>query len=426
MAIITQPPEETLTAYRPILFEVQQPGNPTLVFPENAVVTLYVEGVAVSTFRVKVSNILPTVDPFVFDYSFCIDVSERMRNVLAPSAEIPSVFVIDCPTAPVLNTDSIKQFYLDITYEYLDVNTGLILPIPIIETTDIFSAANITRQHLESMFFGEFFYVFPTLGRYLSNGPNIQTVCREDSVFYSILNDGISFLGDADAIKVILYDAAGANIGEAIYLLPFPGAPVPSTIHTINAGIENGLKCLVAFQQTPSYDLDNPLIDCYTIEAGLSAGYLQTREAIKYKLDCSCCEKRRFRLHWLNLLGGVDSYTFCSVKELRQKSTAIIAEKSLNWIKGSLTPHNVTDVGPFKTQTTTEERYRIVSKSITPAVAEWLKELYSSVKVYAELETGVFVPVIIEDSDILVNKETGKLKLEITIRLAYCIINQSV
>ena len=125
-------------------------------------------------------------------------------------------------------------------------------------------------------------------------------------------------------------------------------------------------------------------------------------------------------------MGGVDSYTFCSIKELRQKSTAVIAEKALNWDKTSLTPNNITDVGEFKTSSNTEQRYRIVSKSVTNKVAEWLKEVYSSVKVYAELETGVFVPVIIEDSDVLVNKETGRFRLELTIKLAYCIIKQSV
>jgi hypothetical protein len=125
-------------------------------------------------------------------------------------------------------------------------------------------------------------------------------------------------------------------------------------------------------------------------------------------------------------LGGVDSYTFCSVKELKQKYSAVIAEKALPWDKTSLTPNNPTSVGQFKTNTTIEQKYRIVSVDLSNAEALFLSEMLGSVKVYFEIEQNVLVPVIIEDGEQTIGSEKGKIKFELSIKLAYCIIKQNV
>jgi hypothetical protein len=425
MGIITQPPRPIVSAYRPIQFEVFTTGDAVLI-PQNAVVKLYVKGVLKSTFSVKSTEVTPNVAPNIDDYKFCIDVSDKIQGLLAPFAEISSVFVLDCPTIPTDNTDSIANFYLDISYEWLNTATNLIeTQLGVNDVTNEFWAVNITRQDLEPMYL-DTFTVTGSETRALTNSPKNIEVCREANIFLSYVIAPDIF--EPNAYRVVLYDSLGGVIGDAYGLLN----SVSQTGHvfTFNTGIENGLKCLVNAVESVGFDLDDPNISYYTIDIGfyLFATYLIARETFTYTLQsgCKCCEKRKFRLHWLNCLGGVDSFTFCSIKELRKKTSSVTAEKALPWDKTSLTPHNPTNSSRFKTRTNNNFIYRVVSQDISNSTASWLSEMLGNVSVYLELESGQFIPVLIQDSEHLINKESGKRKLELTIELSSCEIKQSI
>jgi hypothetical protein len=291
MPFITVPQNQTLSAYRPIQFEVMTTGSATGI-PQNAIVDLYFNGVLRTTFNVKPSRTAPSLlFPGLIEYFFCIDVAERLRDLLAPFAEIPTVFLMDCPTAPANNVDSIGEFYLDVTYDFLDLTDNLIKPqIGFNDISNLFFAANITRQNLEDMFLNEFTDVFPTLGRPLTNSPLIIDTCRTDNLFLSYLVE--SAPGPVNGYQIVLFDSVGGTIGTAEGFLG--SSPLKSEIFTFNAGIENGLKCLVNFQETAFFDLDDPNIACYTIQAGfLNLGlFFPGRQLVKYNISntCKCCE----------------------------------------------------------------------------------------------------------------------------------------
>jgi hypothetical protein len=423
MPIITQPPEIINSAYRPIVFEFMYTGteiNPVI----NAVVQLYFKGDLVTTFRAKSTRQADSLlFPGLTEFYFCVDVSERLRDLLAPNVEKPSVFFFEnCPLGPVDNTDSIGEFYLFVTYEQLD-NNGLITPVVgYDDTTNSFSACNITRQEGENMYLSEFLETAPPFARLLTNSPKIIELCREDNRF-------VSFMGTVqNAYQINLYDSAGLIIGTATGLLP--SVSLIPQIFTLNMGIENGLKCLLTLPPSPGYDLDNPNISYYTIDFGvfLFSTYIQTSEIFRYNLTngCKCCEKRSFKLHWLNVLGGVDSYEFCSVKELTQKTKAVTAQRSKSWIKGSLTPNDITEANRFKTSVNSTFTYKITSKDLSNAAAAWLGEMLGSVKVYLELENNNFVPVIIQDGDQLEHRQTGKIKFEIRVQTGFNYYQQNI
>jgi hypothetical protein len=423
MPIPIQPPANVVSAYRPVQFEAFTTGTITTIV-QNAVVKLFFKGVEVSEFRVKSYATTPNLFLGTDDYLFCIDVAERLRDLLAPFAELPSQFAFDCPTTPVDNVDSIGNFYIDITYEYLDLADGLIkTQIGINDISNEFWAAAITRQHLENMYFSPEFTesVFPPLGRALTNSETTIEACRTDNLFLSYLVDPSG--NPLNAYQITLFDSVGGTIGTAEGFLN--STALTAHIFTLNVGIENGLKCLVNFQESIGFDLDDPNVACYTISAGILflSTYLRAREEFKYNLTtaCKCCDKRKFRLHWLNCLDGVDSYTFCSIKELKQKTSAVIAERSLAWDKASslawdkasLTPNNITDVGQFKKQSNVEQRFLISSVGLISPTVGWLAEMLGSVKVYLEIEPNKIVSVIIEDSD--PNNRGRKRKNKITI-----------
>ena len=160
MPIVTIPPRTNLSAYRPIVYETFTTGSPQFII-QNAIVDLYFKGDLVSTFKAKPTGFVPNIAPGINEFSFTIDVAERLRDLLAPFAELPSQFIFDCPTTPVKNEDSVGEFYLDITYEALDTNQNLVVPQPGVNdiTPNAFAYA-ITRQNLESMFLDEFAAIF--------------------------------------------------------------------------------------------------------------------------------------------------------------------------------------------------------------------------------------------------------------------------
>jgi hypothetical protein len=273
------------------------------------------------------------------------------------------------------------------------------------------------------MFLDEFFEIFPP-GANLTRSETKINICKDDNVFLSTL---IASVADpVNAYKIILYNNLGIEIGNATGFLN--SSPFVGSIFTFNCGVE-GLKNLVPNQQTAGFNFNDPNLYYYTLDIGLfGLGiFAPVRNQFTYYLKgCNCCENRRFRLHWLNELGGVDSYTFCSIKELRQKTTDTVAERSLAWIKTGTNPHNITDVGQFKTQTQNESFYKIISKDLTNKKILWLSEILGSVKVYLEIDKNKFVPVIIQGSEQLIQRQNGKIKLELSVKLGYNRITQKV
>lgn len=417
MPIITQPPRSVVSALRPVQFEAMQTGSTTAII-QNAVVDVYFKGDLLTTFRVSPNRTAPALFPGITEYYFCIDVSEKLQDALAPFATLPEAFVLDCPPFPVQNNDTIGDFYLSITYEFLDLNDNKIKPVALPpDVTNVFYSAAICRADLAAMYLDEFTNIFPA-GRLLTDSPRNLSVCKSDNVFLSVLNPDV--LNPINGVRIRLFDAAGGSLGEAVVFMPT--VPGEADILTLNTGIDNGLNCLFEFSTSGGYDVNNPLLSYYLVDFGfISLGtFTPAREAMRYTLDgCKCCDKKQVRLHWFNCLAGVDSYTFCSVKELRQKTTSATAKKALSWNKTSVTPHNPTEAALFKTRITEERTLRVVSRDLTNTAAEWLSGIFTSVLVYIELD-GVLVPVVVNDAERIINKATGKIKLEFTAKFSAC------
>ena len=125
----------------------------------------------------------------------------------------------------------------------------------------------------------------------------------------------------------------------------------------------------------------------------------------------------------MNLLGGADSYTFNSEKDLQLTTTNAIGQKALDWVISGLTPNNVSDIGNMKLKSEGSKSYQLNSKFLTNSEALWLSELLTSPKVYAEID-GDFIPVIVEPTTQSISRHTGKIRLPITVTLARNLIIQ--
>jgi hypothetical protein len=167
------------------------------------------------------------------------------------------------------------------------------------------------------------------------------------------------------------------------------------------------------------------------------------------------------RFHWLNSLGGIDSYTAKrDVAEGLTISRDVIERKSgdRTWyqdiesngstmndgifISDTMRGGNIYKGGREVTNVNAEKNKSVYTEPLNKSMAEWLKEIMLSPNVWIEMDTNAtamgntmnshlrpstkgYIPVIITNSDIeTVNQEEGLVKFNIEYTLAHKVITQ--
>jgi hypothetical protein len=430
MPITIQPAFDALPAYRPIVFEAFLPTTLVPDVPvENAVVTIYNGATAITTIRYKSNRNQPGI-PGSQDYFFDIDIQKICQDILAPSADLPStmfglgVFVTE-------NTDFFGLFRIEITYEAISSTTGLLFAVPVVNDISnsfyIYTASRqCTAPLFEQMDLNDYVgaVVLSPETKFITKSSRSLKQKNADFSFLSVIQPNIGMA--LNGMQVELFDASGGLLytgTTSTFMPPF------STQYTMNTGFDY-LATVAWTYGAPNFS--DPLIVSYTMSVGYlfpgvfpAFAYIRQSEVFSYELTGLCCGRRDLRLHWMNLLGGTDSYTFSSEKDLQLTTSSDRAQRSLSWEIGSLTPHSISDVGNFKIKSEGSTAYQLVSKFLTNTEATWLMELLTSPKVYAEIN-GDFVPVIIEDTSQSIDRQNGKIQYSITATLANDLIIQRI
>ena len=421
MAINLQPPFDVLPAYRPIAFETFLPSPDPQVI-ENAVVTILKGGVAIGPpIRYKSSRTEVSILPGFTDYYFEIDIQKYVQDTLGPEKDLPSTFISPATFGTITNIDLFDDYQLSITYELISTTTGLLEPF--IGATDVTNFFNIyanTRQHQQVMDLDLYVGIPITQDTlFLTNSAKTLKVCEDNQAFLSFIQPNIGL--PINGLRVELFDVNGVLLttGTTGTL-----APAFSAMQSVNSGIPS----LTTQLWIPALGVPNfadPALHSYTVDFGYfftfpgpTYAYFKQTEVFTYEVDGKCCGKRELRFHYMNLLGGVDSYTFSSEKDLIISTTSDRAQAALPWVIGSTTPHNINDVGHFKIKSEASTAFQVTSKFLTNTEATWLAELLASPKVYVENENSELVPVIIEDTNQSIDRHTGKIKFVVTATLA--------
>jgi len=248
----------------------------------------------------------------------------------------------------------------------------------------------------------------------LSNSPNPKKVCTNDNEYITIMQDDIQAI---NGIRIEFFDETGALIG---FMLSFTGAQPNASQFTVNVGLD-GISNLVAldgfFPPFTTFGSYNVQFGYITVSPGPSYAFLAQTEKYIYNVTGDCCEKKTLRLHWMNLLGGADSFTFKYDKDLKLSTSYDEGSKALGWEIGSANPHNLSDVGKMKLKSEGVSFYEVDSGILTNAQADWLQDLLMSPKVYAEID-GNFIPVIIDKKTQSITRNAGKIRMAIVAILA--------
>ena len=427
--ISLQPAFDVLPAYRPVKFEAFL-DSPDPIVIENAVVQIMESGLPIITKRFKSSRNEPSSFPLATAYYFEIDIQKYIQDYLGPFDSLPSTFVQLPSVGNVTNSELFGLFSISIQYEYINPTTGLLeLFTGVTDFSNQFNVYVAARQStaplFEKMDLDDFVGVPLSINTlFLTKSARILNLCLEDSAFLSVIQPNVFF--PLSGYEVNLYDSSDAllSTGQAETL-----APAFSAMHTLNTG-STYLAAQTYVVGAPNFA--DPLLSYYTVTFGfliITPGpmyfYIAQTEIFTYEVKGKCCGLRDLRVHWMNLLGGTDSYTFNSEKDLQLTASSDRAQRALPWEIGSATPHNASDVGNFKIKSEGVGSYLVVSRPLTNTQATWLLELLTSPKVYVETN-GLFIPVEVQDKTQSIASNKGKIKYEIEVKMSNDFIIQRV
>ena len=414
MSFIDQPFYDGLAAYRPIKFStIITLDNAAYINPiayvnvyKNAV--LLVENIPYTFAFSEVSFL-----PFETDYTFYIDIQKYCQDSLAPTKSLTSNF---SPNGSVvaINTDCYADYYIQITYYALDVPTNLLKVASgvSIDTSNTYTVTCASLQHLQQM---NLIQYYGTLGFqngvFLTKSARNLNVVDSDNQYLTMLTP--FNITSSNTFQIQMFDSSNVLVEEGLYR--YTSTSFIQQL-SLNVGFDS-LSAITYTQGSPNFA--NPNIAYYTISFGTSTLvgivyiYARHTEEFTYNRVGLCGESRALRFHWLNLLGGVDSYTFDSEKSLLISTDYTSALGSLSWDAGKAIPDSKQDVGAFKYNSQASSRYDVVSKILTNEQSIWLSELFMSTKVYIELN-GVFVPVVIDKKTSQISRHQGKIRIQVT------------
>jgi len=423
MTLIAQPAYPILPAYRPVKFLLSYLSGFGVVI-ENAVVKIRKGGVSIGPPIIIKSSSQDSISfPGLIDYFFEVDIQKYCQDLLEPFAPLPSIFPTS--TIPLSTEDALffDTFSIEVGYQWISPTTGLLEDAPGVDISNEFYVFSAALQHQFSTQMNLVPFTGVAYGadtNRISNSPNPKKVCANDNEYISIIQDDLQAI---NGIRIEFFDETGALIG---FMLSFTGAQPNASQFTVNVGL-NGISNLVAldgfFPPFTTFGSYNVQFGYITVSPGPSYAFLAQTEKYVYNVQNDCCENKTLRLHWMNLLGGPDSYTFKYDKDLILSTSYDTGEKALNWGIGSANPHNISDIGKMKLKSEGVTAYNVTSDILTNSKALWLSEILTSPKVYAEID-GVFVPVVIDKTNQSISRREGKIRMNITAILANDLIIQ--
>ena len=405
MAITTTPGASPLSAYLPNVFV----GSVASANPVKwAYVEVFINAISTATIPVPLLSESPAGP-----YNFEVDVQAVLQDSLAPTPSDKSEVFGTLNTSTItLCADAHLEYSVELTYKYIDPTTGLLTDLGVTDTSGLYYAIDATRQRKEAQDF--LLYIpdstTPDTQKWLTNSPLTQTICPDENAFLCHIA-----ISAATQMRVRTFNDGGGLIDEGFITI---NTSIVYEVQTLGVGIpqlsgiawrdQGGAPTTVSFTGIYSYTIElSDTVFPYP-------DYIQTRTFIVE----SCCSNS-VRLHWLNLLGGADSYTF---KSLQKKSNIISYETGQKALNKTFT---YSDRGAFKYFTDASTLYEASSPPLEPTVADWLKEVALSNEVYLETADGL-LPIVVRVEEVQTEKRvTGELNL-VVIKITFTEANDLI
>lgn len=284
-----------------------------------------------------------------------------------------------------------------------------------------YNATSVTNYHafgsaLDSFKFKDFTlanYIVstsPSTPYYLTNAPSAQNIYSNQFAFVSAIVTNVTTPRIKKA-KIKTYNSAGTLIQTVDVTNNY------SNLTTYKQGKNIRFSCGTAtLNSIPSGDITagaQPIITAsvasYTVQ--FYDGSDTVSQLMTYNIVDNCSRFDNYRFHWLNELGGWDSYNFSLLSKNNLKISRDSFNRSLGTPTASTMTYAIGDRGKINNYVQATESITVNSDWLSDAEFIWLRELVLSPNVFIEdNSTGTLrlLPVLMTDT----NYETKKIANE--------------
>ena len=397
MSITTQPTDTLNAAQNPLILELSVAIADTGEELKNAVVTV-TDGTSSVTFRRTYDT--QEVVLFTRTATWMIDLAPVVRSFFADTGILSAFGSLN---DEYLANDPLLSKDIDVTIDYEKINIfGLLEDIGSTDTATTFKVINAGRQWDEDFTLSPF---YAASGRkFLTNQTGTRVNCRDAAAFLQFWSLDIT------TMQVETYNAAGALLDSQIADVdPY----VLGDIVSVGVGVPNinnittWLNTAVTIDDTVAY---------YEVTLGTRtvafppAFDTAITETVRFTL-VDCCDFAT-TFYWLNRLGGVDSYTFDQVRQVRGEARSEIYGKFAD------VDHLRYDYGRQKFNSQESELLVCTSRRLNEARANFLRELQTSTRVYVERGGNLYACVILDAEDVITDTNTPYIARQITAQLS--------
>jgi hypothetical protein len=262
-----------------------------------------------------------------------------------------------------------------------------------------------------------------TTKRFLTDAPSIRNIDSAQSAWlYYIVNDKLS----ANKYLINAYDdvdGTGTLLSSGFVTAPYlisnnydaqywRIAIGPQDIANIDPALMTG--------STPSTVLNGA--KSYTIML-LNSTNAQESEAVTFNLDQQCSKYEPVRLHWLNRLGGIDSFNF----NLKSMNKTDVKRESYHQqhhtFTGFVYDYTKASRGQTDYDIQMTEKLTVNTEYLTESESTWMNDLFTSPVLYREVNNELIAMNITGNS---IQKKTSlndKL-MQYTFELNYSLTNR--
>jgi hypothetical protein len=149
-----------------------------------------------------------------------------------------------------------------------------------------------------------------------------------------------------------------------------------------------------------------------TLDTGIPNG--SSSETKTFKIVSNCTAYTKYRLHFLNRLGGFDSFSFIKGSQIVDTINKQMYKKPKGTLTGSSFGYDISDRLTTQYQTEVKTAYQINSDWITDEESEWLRELLSSPIIFWEKD-GELLAVNITDVQYQSKKAVTDMTFHLTV-----------
>jgi len=397
IAILSKPTDDSINSvYRPIVYEVECPDTSGSLELVRASIKLYINASVVN------NNNLDQTGGTADHTQFTFDVSGVARNYITSDLQTLGA------EGDLNASNSMKTLYIVVDAIYKNTATNLLT----VSSTAGFDGNvcyifNGVYQHQDTQGFTDY-ELGSSSKKFLTNFPSTEKIKIKTTEGFIL--SGIDKNTSSDTyIQVVTKNSSGSTIDTF---------KIEAT--NANKRYDFGVGCL-NFSNLVGGDMNSanagtlPIIisSVDTYEVTVADGGVGTMsETLTFEIDRKSHDYST-RFHWLNRLGGFDSWTFDGAYSRGQNQSKALYEKNLDY------SFNIYDTETGVNAVESKNTFASYSGLLSEGKRKWLEELYTSPEVYV-VEGGNYVPILITDTQVKTIDDDKKLyQVKINFSYAY-------